>query len=105
MPSKRPESDPGSPEPSPAAVASKEPESPTFPASPSAGQISSEEYLVLAPGMGPAGQGRVTEKGPHSVAAHPAHHLPFGTEKQVPPSRPCTLPRATEAQKTQQLVM
>lgn len=77
MPSRRPESDP---EPSPAAVASKQPESPTLPTSPSPGQIPSEEYLVFAPGKGPAGQGRVTEKGLHSVAAHLAYHPRFGTE-------------------------
>ena len=84
MPSKRPESDPGSPEPSPAALASKEPESPTLPASPSTGQIPSEEYLVLAPGVGPAGQGSVTENGLRSVAAQPARHLPSAQRSKFP---------------------
>lgn len=39
---------------------------------------------MLAPGMGPVGQGRVTEKGLHSVAAHPAHHLPSARRSKIP---------------------
>lgn len=39
---------------------------------------------MLTPGMGPAGQGRVTEKGLHSVAAHPAHHLPSARRSKIP---------------------